>query len=169
MLDVDGCVSAQSRWDADNGYKETEVWFGLERRRMCYAPAVVDRINSWMERGLAEVWWATGWEQRAGFSLAPALGFYDFKVSDFLKEEVGRCLSEDKVIFERPIVWIDDDHNATQEYERADASREFLRWKWTPLNVREGLDELLPRGDRGAPLLCVKPDKGDWTVTPRSR
>lgn len=130
FLDVDGVVNAVS------GTPDPQVWPDWQtatvRNRLAafpilWSPSVVDRLCSWDERGLVEIFWLTTWLDDANGELAQTLGLPGWAV-------LGSDLAADPALSSsggawgwwkadlvhqqlhthpgRPFVWLDDDLDA---------------------------------------------------------
>lgn len=138
LLDVDGVVNICDTIDEPACEKDLKTdWKDIREvavgdmnghyNAVKYSPTVVQRINSWVDRSLAEVMWLTSWRSRAKGCLAPALGLRDFKVPPCDKYHYCNEFALDELCEEpgRPVVWIDDELSRFGLYGNADLLSTF--------------------------------------------
>lgn len=109
LLDLDGVLNPFAAPVCPDGYLEQEFFASDEPTRYCAAH------GAWICELVAagELWWATGWGEKANELYLPLLGVQPLPVVDFPLapfETEMKLPGVMAVVGDRPVAWIDDDH-----------------------------------------------------------
>jgi hypothetical protein len=80
-----------------------------------WAPALIEKLNSWAQNNTAEIRWLTTWDNYAKTNVAPVLGLSEFIVARDPALNLSKLTAATTIATaepSRPIVWIDDDLTA---------------------------------------------------------
>lgn len=135
-----------------------KMWPDLESKRniescnghytIDYSPSMVKSINAWNK--LAEIRWLTTWNEFALTSLTPALGFDQFKLGRTEAQNEEKATSATRIAKEvgddTLIIWLDDDTNMGEFYERPNTLLLKPKWGLRPEHVKL-VDDCLVKSD----------------------